>query len=441
MFGSGVPKDFGEAAKWVRLSAEKNQPLGQFLLGAMQYYEFECDFDPNEVVKWFRRSAEHGLAIAQRELAGIYMNGDGVARDFKAAFEWLKLACDQSDPVAIYHMYHSEFFLNNTESMGIDWLRQSAEQGYAPAQHAYGMELFDRDESNILPEALYWLRLAAKQECYAAAADCAVLLSENQHLAENPEESEMWHRHAAANHHRGAQAELAERYREGDGVRKDPVEAMHWDLMAANAGDTESAYQVALAYREGKIVDQDFDEALDWGHYASDRDHVGAMTLLGQMYFAGQGFSKNIGEAIFWFSEAADRSGFAAQKELIEIFEKVGNLPDELNEFVDLIHYKAEHGCGNSQCTYGILYLNGLGVPRDPVQARKWFLVASKKSEIINGDANALVESNLLESAILLDANEIETADLDARNFEPKFDKDRKVPSIAEILRQLGAES
>ena len=51
------------------------------------------------------------------------------------------------------------------------------------------------------------------------------------------------------------------------------------------------------------------------------------------------------------------------------------------------------------------------------------------------------LRSNLLETAIALNANEIETADLDARNFEPKFDDDRKVPSIAEILRQLGSVS
>jgi S1-C subfamily serine protease len=48
-----------------------------------------------EAVKWFRKAAEQGYAVAQNELGAAYFNGDGVPQDYVEAHMWFNLASAQ----------------------------------------------------------------------------------------------------------------------------------------------------------------------------------------------------------------------------------------------------------------------------------------------------------------------------------------------------------
>ena len=56
--------------------------------------------DYKEVVKWFRKAAEQGLAQAQFNLGGMYAIGRGVPLDFAVALKWLQLAAEQGNEIA-----------------------------------------------------------------------------------------------------------------------------------------------------------------------------------------------------------------------------------------------------------------------------------------------------------------------------------------------------
>ena len=56
--------------------------------------------DYGEAVKWYRLSAEQGLAQAQHNLGGMYVLGDGVAQDYVRAHMWFNLAAAQGDELA-----------------------------------------------------------------------------------------------------------------------------------------------------------------------------------------------------------------------------------------------------------------------------------------------------------------------------------------------------
>ena len=49
---------------------------------------------------WYRRSAEQGNAIAQRQLAIAYINGEGVQRNANEAVKWYRAAAEQGDVIA-----------------------------------------------------------------------------------------------------------------------------------------------------------------------------------------------------------------------------------------------------------------------------------------------------------------------------------------------------
>ena len=48
-----------------------------------------------EAVKWYRKAAEKGYAIAQNNLGEMYAQGKGVKQDIDEAIKWFKLASDQ----------------------------------------------------------------------------------------------------------------------------------------------------------------------------------------------------------------------------------------------------------------------------------------------------------------------------------------------------------
>ena len=48
-------------------------------------------------MKYYRLAADQGDAVAQRDLAGIYFHGDGVAQDYTRAAALFKLAADQGE--------------------------------------------------------------------------------------------------------------------------------------------------------------------------------------------------------------------------------------------------------------------------------------------------------------------------------------------------------
>jgi len=67
--GSGVPEDDAEAVKWWKKAAEQGHALAQYDLGAMYAKGEGVPQDHKEAVKWYRKSAEQGYADAQSKYA------------------------------------------------------------------------------------------------------------------------------------------------------------------------------------------------------------------------------------------------------------------------------------------------------------------------------------------------------------------------------------
>jgi TPR repeat protein len=90
--GRGVPRDDGQALKWLRLAAGQDEPLAQFQLGVMYVKGNGVPQDYAEAARWYRLSAEQGNPQAQFDLALLYVTGDGVPENYVSAHVWLNLA-------------------------------------------------------------------------------------------------------------------------------------------------------------------------------------------------------------------------------------------------------------------------------------------------------------------------------------------------------------
>ena len=57
--------------------------------------------DYAEAVKWYRKAAEQGDAVAQYNLGVMYKKGDGVPQDYVQAHVWFNLAAAKGDKDAV----------------------------------------------------------------------------------------------------------------------------------------------------------------------------------------------------------------------------------------------------------------------------------------------------------------------------------------------------
>jgi hypothetical protein len=90
--GDGIPKNYKEAVKWFRLSAEQGNIGAKTNLGWMHDYGYGVPQDRKEALRLYRHSAELGNIYAQYNLGMVYKNGEGVPQDDTLAHMWWNIA-------------------------------------------------------------------------------------------------------------------------------------------------------------------------------------------------------------------------------------------------------------------------------------------------------------------------------------------------------------
>ncbi len=92
-----VKRDYAEAAKWFRKSAEQNFATAQFQLADCYLTGRGVALDQKEAVRWYRKAAEQGDIQAQRRLGDRFARGEGVTKDLVEAVKWVRQAAEQGD--------------------------------------------------------------------------------------------------------------------------------------------------------------------------------------------------------------------------------------------------------------------------------------------------------------------------------------------------------
>lgn len=139
----GVAKDLKEAVKWYRRAAEQGIALAQSNLGLIYENGVGGVKDSKEAVKWYRKAAEQGYVNAQNNLGRMYLNGTGVAKDPKEAVKWIRKAADQGNAYAQHNlgvMYWRGSGVLKDEIEALAWLNISAISGHEFAANRDDLE-------------------------------------------------------------------------------------------------------------------------------------------------------------------------------------------------------------------------------------------------------------------------------------------------------------
>jgi TPR repeat protein len=195
-----------------------------------------------------RRLAEQGDANREFELAGMYVDGKGVTKDYAEALQWY---------------------------------RKAAEQGHVKAQFYLGeMYLRGQGTSEDYTEALQWIQKAAKQNDPRAEAALGYIYYNGKGVPRNYDEAANWYRKASDQGYALAQQSLAYMYYNGEGVPQDYASAVRWYRKAADQGDAAAEEGLGYMYATGRGVPRDPNEAVAWYRQAARQGDVRAKQAL-----------------------------------------------------------------------------------------------------------------------------------------------------------------
>ncbi len=114
------PGNDGEAASWLRRSADQNYAPAQFFLG-LAYADGEENsvwFNANknlvEAAKWFRRAADQGDAAAAWYLGDMYIRGEVVTKNLEQAINWYRKSADGGNSTGRSKLINALFEMGKT---------------------------------------------------------------------------------------------------------------------------------------------------------------------------------------------------------------------------------------------------------------------------------------------------------------------------------------
>ena len=179
-------------------------------------------------------------------------------------------------------------------------------------------------------------------------------------------------------------------------------------LPLAEAGDPEAQANVGYMYEEGLGVSQQLDVAVGWYEKAAASGSMQANHNLGMIFAEGRGAPQSWVRALRYFEEAAN--DIPASRYMIgyTYFQGEGNIqnrPRAFREFMDA----ALDGYADAQYMIAFMYLDGSGIPKQPIQAYVWARLAhdnnqSQAAELVDAARNRISSGQAMRADDLIRA-------------------------------------
>lgn len=306
--------DFDEHLEFVRhhIYADKGNAIAQLCLGMDYYYGRYGRADKKDyekAFKYYRMSAEQGLADAQFRLALCYDNGEGTTQNSQKALFWYEKAALQEHKAAIFNLaasYSNGIEIEKNPTLAFYWFKKGAEIGSPDCQRQLGLCY----ENGFGTErdyraAMYWYTESANQNNAEAQFNLANCFHNGEITPQDFHAAFEWYMKSAELGHPYAQNTLGEYYKNGIGVDVNYAESAKWYLLAAEQGIPSAQYNIGCFYFNGIGIEKDIEKALYWFRKGAEKGNADAQNNLGFCYITGHGVPQNTPLAIKWWEKAA----------------------------------------------------------------------------------------------------------------------------------------
>jgi TPR repeat protein len=135
--GTGLLRDYTQAAKWYALAAAQGLGAAQFELGYLYENAKGVPRDYRRAADLYRAAADQGNATAANNLGTMYERGLGMPRDLPAAIHWYRNGAEHGDPTAQCNLASAYFTgsgVPRDRQEAAKWFRAAAEQGLPAAE-------------------------------------------------------------------------------------------------------------------------------------------------------------------------------------------------------------------------------------------------------------------------------------------------------------------
>jgi len=179
----------------------------------------------------------------------------------------------------------------------------------------------------------------------------------------------------------------------------------------AKSGDAVALYNLGSFYdnkeSKGKRKTRDNQQAVYWYTKAAEQGLANAQFDLGRMYVTGKGVTQDVELGVAWQLKAAEQGLANAQFAIGKrYFLGVGLVQDHQQAQL-MILKAAEQGLVGAQSQLGMIYFQGNeGIPRDLVQAHKWFNIASSSDDESAKQYRSLLEE-IMDQAQIKEAQKL----------------------------------
>jgi len=377
----------------LRRAAEAGIPDAQFYYGGNEWRAAQRE--NTESVRWIIEGPLRGKVLTETEKAEFLAKWKDVPGTV------IRRAAEQGDPAA-------RFVMSKLESdraferakQGFAWMKKAAEQSLRVAEEQMAIHYLGLESWLVIPtdinEGMKWLQRAADHGSEWAIHKQADFLLMGRFSAPNPAKALEPLRRAADLGCPRAKYQLALLYAQGDGEprgpHETPVQLLH---NAAQAGHPFAIASLAERHRTGLGVGQDWIRAIRLYHRADAID-----------------------------AESDEWRGTRVRPILSLVDEKLElrrvTDPDiaRFAEVLGLYRKATERRDAAAMYEIGQLYLRGANVPKDPVEAFKWFSEAARRG-------NAAAARSLDTLRTWLSADELERAHEPLEEFNPSGSSNR----------------
>ncbi len=163
----GVSRNIPEAAKWIRMAAEKGNADAQNKFAIMNEGGYGVPRDPKAAVSWFEKAAQQGNTNAEQRLAFCYRSGTYVDKSATKAVKYYQMAAEAGVPDAqvllglIYETGLDE--VQHDYALALKWLHKAADQGNGNAEYTIG-SMYEQGLGvpSSQPQAIEWYQRASR---------------------------------------------------------------------------------------------------------------------------------------------------------------------------------------------------------------------------------------------------------------------------------------
>ena len=326
LLGKGVEKDTEKAIEIISKIAKKGD------LEAMTNYGLYEISEGNKGIglKFVKKAARKGYAIAEKALGNIYVEGELVDKDYRKAFKLFKSAADKGLAKAqnsVGNMYKVGVGTRRDMKKSVEYYRLAAEQGNVAAQYNLGNMFFGGYgvKQNYELAAFYY-SLAAEANDKDALFNMGYMYEQGFGIKKSYRKAFALYKKASERGNLVASYNLGVLYFKGRGTKKNNEEGFKMHLFAAKKGLIKAQCSVVRLYIKGIGTDVNVKEALKWSEIVLRSEDVEAKTFmnffLGYLYERGIGVDKDLKKAEKHYKYAAGYGEVEAQINLAKLLEK-----------------------------------------------------------------------------------------------------------------------